>query len=258
MGGGKGNYRKKKRPSSMTVYNRELQKEERSSSEAEDFFDKQQGIYVKEGKRCEAGSCKREAVCTVYVRDEEDYYEELEDAEGIPARACRHHATKKTFNRGTILRAISEVLSDEEAVATPSLPNKSDSETENQTDKENAEPSIRITPQDSPALKALLTVTEKSDYSIQNAKNPTQSPDLVCERKGCANTAKYEAKLEGQTHMARVCLEHAIDKIDDKLTKSPMQTNKADMSDCQPATVLIDTVRNDKADQTTKQAVNTS
>src|SRR6185312_10273593 len=48
------------------------------------------------------------------------------------------------------------------------------------------------------------------------------------------------------------------DKIDDKLTESLMRTNKANMSDYQPATVLIDTVRNDKADQTTKQASNTS
>jgi len=151
----------------MTVYNRELREQERSSSEAEDFFDRRQGTYVKEGKGCETGSCKREAVCTVYVRNEEDYCAELEDAEGIPYRACRHHATKKTFNGDTILRAISEVLSDEETVVTPSIQNKSDPEPETQTTEETTVPTVRITPQGSPELQALLTSTRKVNPSPQ-------------------------------------------------------------------------------------------
>ena len=121
--------RRKKLLSSITVLNKELREEERSSNEVDAFFDKHQGKYAKVSKKCEAVNCSRVAACTVFVRSEQDYLEGLEDEEGIPYRACSLHSGRKTFNGDRVLKEIEEIVSDEEettsdtAVKNPSAQN---------------------------------------------------------------------------------------------------------------------------------------
>src|SRR6185312_1739872 len=181
--------KKKKPPSSMTLYQRKLQEEERSSIEVDEFFSKSSGEALKVSKLCESETCNKAAVCTVYTRDPEEFLNNLEGEKGSPYRACTLHAEASKFDGMTILNRITEIVSDEEEGN--EVPKPSENTTHQQpTTTKTQEVEVRISPMGSPELQALLNRKEGSTPldPIQSTASLTSSLVYTCEIEGCSNT----------------------------------------------------------------------
>jgi len=256
----KGNNGKRKKPlSSLTERNKELRKEERSSDEVDYFFAKHQGRYNKVSKRCESGKCGRVAVCTVFVRNEEDYAERLEDEEGLPYRACSLHAGKKTFDGNTVLREIEEIISDKEETS-PSIVEES---LHTNNPGLIVQPEVVVTPLGSPELQAMLDNNSKSNVQTQaHSTSSSTSPSWqICEIRDCYADANYEAAVENeQGHtIARVCSSHATDSIQGGKTTDLKLINADNLSAYSMSSVVLsDDSNNSTVKQLIQTALNTS
>ena len=256
--------RRKKPLSSITELKRELRKEERSSNEVDAFFDKHHGKYDKVSKKCEAVNCSRVAACTVFVRNDQDFFDNLEDEEGTPYRSCSIHAGRKTFNGEKVLKEIEEIVSDEEettsdtAVEDPSAQNPRPT---TQTDKiEEITATVRVTPMGSPELQAMLNSTNKHTQVLSAAPS-TSSSEHICEIHGCFTKANYEATIEnGQGHaIARVCLEHATDNIQGGQTTNLHLINADNLSAYSMSSIaLSDDSSNNTVNRITRTALKAS
>ncbi|CAG8632768.1 10447_t:CDS:2, partial [Paraglomus brasilianum] len=222
--------KKKKPPSSMTLYQRKLQEEERSSIEVDEFFSKSSG-------------------------------EALKGEKGSPYRACTLHAEASKFDGMTILNRITEIVSDEEEGN--EVPKPSENTTHQQpTTTKTQEVEVRISPMGSPELQALLNRKEGSTPldPIQSTASLTSSLVYTCEIEGCSNTANYEARIENKNGLAtaRVCVEHATDNIEGNETKSLTLTNTENMSAYSMSSIsLSDNEDNDKVKHIVNKVLNT-
>jgi len=227
--------RRKKPLSSMTMLKEDIRVEEKSSLEDSTVFSKPLGKAEKVSKLCEAPNCTHAAVCSVFIRDEEDFIDGIEPEEGTPYRACALHSNKqvKTFRGMKILNRIEEVVSDEEE-SLPNRPTAPAAKTLQQTPTEQPAIAVRVSPMSSPELQALLK--KKGNSASSNPSQPNaslaSSPVSTCEVQDCTNIANYEAEVENRHGLttARVCVEHATDSIEGNKTTSLQLVNAENLS----------------------------
>ncbi|CAG8675598.1 1273_t:CDS:1, partial [Paraglomus brasilianum] len=103
---------------------------------------------------------------------------------------------------------------------------------------------VRVSPVGSPELQALL-MKKGPQPSVIKPQTPTtsslSSPANTCEIQGCTNIANYEAKVGNQHYqaIARVCLEHATDNINDEPTLDLQLINADNMSAYSLSTISL-------------------
>ncbi|CAG8631492.1 6020_t:CDS:2 [Paraglomus occultum] len=205
--GGRSRSRKKKLLSTQTLRTENTQ-EEGSPPEEEvtEFFSKSSGRTVEVAKMCEQYSCDWKAICTVFVRNEMDYLEGLEEEEGTPYRACRKYAGRETFNGLEVLKEIKEVVSDEESA--------SDSQEERQ---ESA---------------AFETETNQRQVSLSSETEETSKEEAptICEAAECFIGSEYKAVFEdskGESFITYVCSCHTKMTVPDMKLKETKPLNRS-------------------------------